>query len=73
MMSHAEVPDYLRTKPDPEVELAEKLLVAEAGAQADQLTAAVCFIIQACLISDKHCPCVLSYGNRYTPVLLYFS
>nr|CAB3263747.1 mediator of RNA polymerase II transcription subunit 8 [Phallusia mammillata] len=38
VMSHAEVPDYLRTKPDPEVELAEKQLIAEVGTQADQIS-----------------------------------
>lgn len=37
-MSHAEVPDYLRTKPDPEVEGAEKQLISEVGVQADQLS-----------------------------------
>ena len=36
LMSHSEVPDYLRTKPDPEVEQAEKQLAVEVASHGDQ-------------------------------------
>uniref|UniRef100_H2Z0L4 Mediator of RNA polymerase II transcription subunit 8 n=1 Tax=Ciona savignyi TaxID=51511 RepID=H2Z0L4_CIOSA len=35
LLSHAEVPDYLRTKPDPAVEQAERQLIAEVGMPTD--------------------------------------
>ena len=36
LMSHAEVPDYLRTKPDPAVEDAERQLTMEVASHGDQ-------------------------------------
>ena len=36
LMSHAEVPDYLRTKPDPEVEQAERQLSVEVASHGEQ-------------------------------------
>jgi len=50
IMSHAEVPDYLRTKPDPEVDEVERQLSLEASAHGDPLGST-----NQVALFNKHC------------------
>ena len=62
VMSHAEVPDYLRTKPDPEVEEAERQMSMEVSAHGDQISNS-----NQVALFNKHCNKALEKVKAHGP------